>query len=108
MTDYIGSPPGIKKIPVTRGCDFSFTIQRIDAEGEPTNFEAGTAVYLWIDIDRTNLTKVDAVVSGSTAAVTISDSVCDLVKNSTRWRAVIDQGDLEVPLLVGRFERNDG
>lgn len=106
MTDYIGAPPIVKKIPVTKGCDFSFTIQRIDAEGNPANFEVGTAVYLWVDLDPA--VKVDAVVTGSTAAVTISDAVCDQVKNSTRWRAVIDKGDLEVPLLVGRFERNDG
>lgn len=108
MSNYIGAPPVTKKIPVTRGCDFSFTIQRVDTDGQPLNFAVGTTVYLWIDIDRANPTRVDAVVSGSTAAVTISDAVCDQVKNSTRWRAVIDQGDLEVPLLVGRFERNDG
>lgn len=106
MTDYIGAPPIVKKIPVTKGCDFSFTIQRIDAEGNPISFDVGTTVYLWVDLDPA--VKVDAVVTGSTASVTISDAVCDQVKNSTRWRAVIDKGDLEVPLLVGRFERNDG
>lgn len=106
MSNYIGAPPVTKKIPVTKGCDFSFTIQRVDTEGQPLNFDPGTAVYVWVDLDPA--VKVDAVVSGSTAAVTISDSVCDQVRNSTRWRAVIDQGDLEVPLLVGRFERNDG
>jgi hypothetical protein len=108
VSDYIGSPPAVKKIPVTRGCDFSFTIQRVNTQGQPLNFATGTTVYLWVDIDKANPIKVNAVVSGSTAAVTISDAVCDLVKNTTRWRAVIDQGDLEVPLLVGRFERNDG
>jgi len=106
VSDYIGAPPATRKIPVTKGCDFSFTIQRTDAEGQPADFDAGTTVYVWVDIDPP--VKVDAVVSGSTAAVTISDSVCDLVKNSTRWRAVLDKGDLEIPLLVGRFERNDG
>lgn len=106
MSGYIGAPPITKKIPVTKGCDFSFTIQRIDADGDPINFDAGTAVYVWVDLDPA--VKVNAVVSGSTAAVTIPDAVCDQVRNSTRWRAVIDQGDLEVPLLVGRFERNDG
>lgn len=106
MTNYIGAPPAAKKIPVTKGCDFSFTIQRVDVDGDPTNFDVGTTVYVWVDLDPP--VKVNAVVSGSTAAVTISDAVCDQVKNSTRWRAVIDKGDLEVPLLVGRFERNDG
>lgn len=106
MTNYIGAPPATKKIPVTKGCDFSFTIQRIDADGNPINFDSGTTVYLWVDLDPA--VKVDAVVSGSTAAVTIPDAVCDQVKNTTRWRAVLDKGDLEIPLLVGRFERNDG
>lgn len=106
MTNYIGAPPVAKKIPVTKGCDFSFTIQRIDDLGEPIDFDAGTTVYVWVDLDPP--VKVDAVVSGSTAGLTIPDAVCDQVKNSTRWRAVIDKGDLEVPLLVGRFERNDG
>lgn len=106
MSGYIGAPPITKKIPVTKGCDFSFTIQRIDADGDPVNFAPGTTVYVWVDLDPA--VKVNAVVSGSTAAVTIPDAVCDQVRNSTRWRAVIDQGDLEAPLLVGRFERNDG
>lgn len=108
MTDYIGAPPAEKLIPVTRGCDRSFTIQRTNAQGQPVNFDAGNTVYLWIDIDRTNPTKVDAVVSGSNAAITIPDSVCDAVRTGTRFRAVLDQGDLEIPLLVGRFERHDG
>lgn len=106
MTNYIGAPPAAKKIPVTKGCDFSFTVQRIDAQGDPINFDVGTTVYLWVDLNPP--VRVDSVVSGSTAALTIPDALCDQVKNSTRWRAVIDQGDLEFPLLVGRFERNDG
>lgn len=108
MTDYIGAPPGEKVIPVTRGCDRSFTIQRTDTEGEPINFENGTTVYIKIDIDKLAPTTVNATISGSTASVTIPDSVCDLVKSTTRWRAILDLGELEIPLLVGRFERHDG
>lgn len=108
MTDYIGQPPAEKLIPVTRGCDRSFTIQRTDAQGQPLNFDAGNTVYLWIDINKAAPTKVDAVISGANAAITISDTICDQVKTGTRWRAVLDQGALEIPLLVGRFERHDG
>ncbi len=108
MAEYITSPPAEKLISVTRGCDTTFTIQRVDLDGTPLAFAAGAAVYLWIDIDKAAPTKVDAVVSGSAAAVTISDTVADAVRTGTRWRAVIDQGDLEVPLMVGRFERHDG
>ena len=108
MTDYIGTPPAERVIPVTRGCDRSFTLQRLDDTGNPTAFGAGTAVYLWIDIDRIAPTRVDAVMNGSTAAVTISDAICDQVKTGTRWRAVFHQGTIETPLLVGKFERHDG
>lgn len=108
MSDYIGAPPATKIIPVTKGCDKSFTVQRTDADGDPVNFDSGTTVYMWIDINRANPTKVDATVTGSTAAFTISDTICDQVRSGTAWRAVIDVGDLEIPLLVGRFERHDG
>lgn len=106
--EYIGAPPLERIIPVTRGCDRSFTIQRLDGDGDPTNFAAGTEVYLWVDIDKHNPTRVDAVVSGATAAFTIDAEICDQTRTGTRWRAVLDEGDLEVPLLVGKFERHDG
>lgn len=108
MSDYISPPPSEKLIPVTRGCDRSFSLQRVDTNGSAVNYAAGTTVYMWIDIDKTNPTKVDATVSGATAAFTIPSTVADLVKTGTKWRAVLDLGELEVPLLVGKFERHDG
>lgn len=105
---YIGSPPQERIIPVTKGCDRLFTIQRLDAQDAPQNFEAGSTVYMWVDIDKTNPTKVDATVSGSTAAFAIQSTVLDLVKSTTKWRIVLDVGTTEIPLLVGRFERHDG
>lgn len=105
---YIGAPPQERIIPVTRGCDRLFTLQRRDSEGDPQNFEAGSQVYMWIDIDRSAPTKVDAVVSGSTAAFAIQSDVLDQVRSSTRFRVVLDVGTTEIPLLVGKFERHDG
>jgi hypothetical protein len=107
VTDYLSPPPLEKVIPVTRGCDRSFTLQRVNTSNTPVNF-GNVTVYLKIDIDKAAPTTVNAVVSGSTAAFTIPDSVCDQVKTGTRWRAILDQGDLETPLLVGTFERHDG
>lgn len=106
MSEYIGAPPAEKVIPVTKGCDRSFTLQRVDPEGEPISFDSGSTVYMWIDLSVP--VKVDATVVGSTASLTISDAVCDQVTKGTRWRVVLDQGELEIPLLVGRFERHDG
>lgn len=108
MTVTLGTPPQQAVIPVTRGCDRGFTIRRVDENGDPLNYPAGVTMYLLIDIDRDNPTRVDALISGSTASFTISDAVCDQVTGSTRWRAIFDQGSLETPLLVGRFTRHDG
>jgi hypothetical protein len=108
MADYICAPPAERVIPVTRGCDRAFTIQRVSSTGTAVAFDAGSQVYMWIDVDRAAPTKVDAVVSGSTAAFSIQSTVLDLVRSSTRWRIVLDVGELEVPLLVGKFQRYDG
>lgn len=108
MTDYLTAPPRAAVIPVTRGCDRAFTVQRVDDTGAAQPYAPGTTVYLWIDIDKTAPTKVDAAVSGAHATFAIPSTVCDQVKNGTRWRAVLDLGDNEIPLLVGRFERHDG
>lgn len=108
MTDYVTAPPLERVLPVTKGCDRVFTVQRVDTDGDPINFDAGTTVYIWIDIDKANPTKVDAVVSGPNALVSLESTVCDQVRTGTRWRVVVDYGALELPLLVGRFERRDG
>ncbi len=107
MTDYLIPPPASAVIPITKGCDRAFTIQRVNTTGTPVAFAAGVEVYIWVDVSPTPV-KVNAVVSGSTAAFILQSTVCDLVKNNGKWRAVLDSGDLETPLLVGRFERRDG
>ena len=107
MTSYIGEPPQERTIPVTLGCDKLFTVQRTQ-NGAPTAFDSGTTVYMWIDIDKTAPTKVNAVVSGTNAAFTIPSEVADLTRTGTRWRIVNDYGTTEIPILVGRFERHDG
>ena len=108
MSDYICAPPAERVIPVTRGCDRSFTIQRLNSGGTAVSFDAGSSVYMWIDVNRVTPTRVDAVVSGSNAAFTLDYAVCDLVKTGTRWRIVLDLGAAEIALLVGKFERYDG
>ena len=108
MTSYVCAPPAERLIPVTRGCDRSFTIQRQNVSGAAVSFDSGSSVYMWIDIDRANPSRVDAVVSGSNAAFVLDYAVCDLVRTGTRWRIVLKIGSSELPLLVGRFERHDG
>lgn len=108
MNSYVCAPPDERIIPVTRGCDRAFTIQRLNTGGTAVNFDAGSSVYMWIDIDRAAPTQIDAVVSGSLAAFTLDFLVCDLVRTGTRWRIVLKVGSSELPLLVGRFERHDG
>lgn len=106
--NYICAPPAERVIPVTKGCDRAFTIQRVSSSGAAVSFDAGSQVYMWLDVDKAAPTRVDAVVSGSMAAFALQSTVLDLVRSSTRWRIVLDVGELEVPLLVGKFERYDG
>jgi hypothetical protein len=108
LSEYIGAPPAGKVIPVTRGCDAAFSIRRMNAEGELVDFDPGTEVYMWVDINRSSPTKVSATVSGAVATFRIDYTVADLVRNTTRWRAVLDVGNEETALLVGRFQRHDG
>lgn len=108
MTDYLVPAPATKVIPVTLGADVAFTLQRTDTENTPVNFDAGSQVYLQVDLDKTNPTKVQATVSGSTAAIRMDYTVADQCRNSTRWQVIVKNGSAETALLVGRFERNDG
>jgi hypothetical protein len=108
MADYICAPPVERLIPVSRGCDRSFSIQRLNSGGSAVNFDSGSTVYMWIDIDRSNPTKVDASISNAIASFVLDYSVCDLVKTGTRFRIVLDLGSQEIPLVVGKFERHDG
>lgn len=108
MTDYLSTPPQQKIIPVTRGADVAFTLQRTTTTGTPTNFDPGTQVYMLIDLDKTQPTKVNATVSGANAALRVDYTVADLVKNTTRFQVIASVGGAETALLVGKFERNDG
>jgi len=107
VKSYVVSPPVEKVIPVTKGCDRAFSVRRVDDNGSPVNFAGGTTVYMWVEAGSTP-TKVDATISGSNASFVLDSALCDQIRNGSKWRAVLDLGDLELPLLVGRFERRDG
>lgn len=105
---YLYPQPLAKVIPVTLGADVAFTLQRTNTGGTPVNFDAGSQVYLQVDLDKSNPTKVQATVSGSTAAIRMDYTVADQCKNSTKWQVILKNGTNETALLVGKFERNDG
>lgn len=105
---YVGNaPPVSRSISITRGCDQDFTLQRVEGD-VLTDWGEGTTIYMWIDIDRTNPVRVDANVSGPYAVFSLQSEVLDQAKTGTRFRCVLDFGDTEIPIFVGRFERHDG
>ena len=104
--NYIGKPPKQWIIPVTLGCDKAFTVRKRDAAGQLVNW--GGQVYIEIDINKLVPTRVSAVVAGGLATFTIQSTVCDLVKQGTRWRIVMQVNTAETALAVGTFERHDG
>jgi hypothetical protein len=108
MTSPYLTPPAAQYIiPVTLGAGTAFTLQRVDGSGNPLNYDVGTTVTMALDIPTAPTTQ-PATVSGSSAAFQISNTVLDLVKTGTRWRVVMNADGLEIPLIVGRFERHDG
>lgn len=106
MPNYLGKPPTSWVIPVTRGCDRTFTVRRRDSAAALVDWDAD--VYIVIDIDRDDPTTVEADVEGSSAVFLLDSGVCDAVRDSTRWRIIMSDGGLETPLAVGAFERHDG
>lgn len=109
MTDYVGGdPPDERKIAVSKGFDKQFSVRRRDINGNPVNWVAD--VFIDVDIDKENPTRIHATVTNDLAAFRIESAVCDVLR-STRWRIGMSQAGsptLETALIVGRFERHDG
>jgi len=109
VTDYIAAKLPNRVLPVVKGTDRVFSVRRRAPEtGDPVNWDA--EVFLDIDIDKVNPTRVDATVVGDLATIRIESTVCDQLKTGMTWRVVMSAGEpsLETALLVGTFERNDG
>ena len=106
---YIAPKLPNRLLPITKGTDRVISIQRLDGDGNPQHWECN--VFMDIDIDKANPTRIAAQVVDDVAVIRIESTVADLCKNTTTWRAVMSQAGsptLETPLLVGMFERNDG
>lgn len=110
MTNYVVPPPiEDKVVSLTKGTDCVFTLRRRDADDNPVDWDV--AVWVFVDIDRKNPTKVPAVVTGPLAAVRIESETADLIRDGAAWRVARSTDgtpSLERPLMVGYFERHDG
>lgn len=107
MSDTLISPRvprGI--IPVTKGCDFAFTIQKRNQSGVVDDW--GEADQIAVDIDVDPPVRVEAVIDGPDAVIVIPDALCDQVTRRTAWRAVLSRGNIQTALMVGGFKRDDG
>lgn len=112
MPEYITPKLPNRIIPVTKECDRIITIRRRDPDtAAPVDWGVDVEVYIKIDIDRANPTRVTGVVDASVATIRIESSVLDSVKNGTTWRVIMSQPGvprLETAVMIGVFERNDG
>ena len=103
------NPPQQFTIPVTKGCDRAFTLNRKNDAGAAVDWDA--SVYMDILIDPNSPTRITATVTDAAAAFRIESTTCDLVTNSTVWRIVMSQPGsptLETPVALGKFKRFDG
>lgn len=107
---YIGQVPDQFVIPVTKGADRVFSFRRREpGTGNPVDWDAD--VFVDVELVRDSPTRVTATVVADLATVRLDSTVCDQVRNSTRWRALMSESDspsLETPIAVGKFERHDG
>lgn len=107
-TEYIGDPPLEAIIPVTLGCSRTFTIERVDANNLPVNWDA--TIKLAVETSKTQQAVIiNGVVNGTSARITVPANVCDTVKNTTSWQLImIPSSDSNpVAVMVGKFERHD-
>lgn len=108
VTDYVLPKLTSRVIPVTKDCDRQLSLTRKGLDGSAVNW--GASVYILVDIDKAFPTKVDGVVVGPTATITIEASVANQVRTGTGWRIVMSQSGTpttETPIMIGTFERND-
>lgn len=109
MTNYIAPKLINRVLPITKGTDRVFSIRRRDVNGDPVDWNC--SVFIDIDISKTNPTRVQATVTYDLATVRIDQTITDLCKTNTTWRAIMSEPgnpSVETALLVGIFERNDG
>lgn len=109
MPDYIYGKLPNRVIPLTRDCDWVFGMARKDALGDPVDWDG--SIYMLIDIDRAEPTRIDGEVADENATIKVESEVANLCRNGTTWRVVLSGATdptTEIPLLVGKFERNDG
>lgn len=109
MPDYVYEKLPNRVIPLTKDCDRVIGLSRKDENGDPVDW--GADIYMLIDIDRNSPTQIDGTVIGENATIRIESEVANLCRSGTTWRIVLSEGTIpsnEVPLMVGKFERNDG
>lgn len=106
---YVSDPPEELIIPVTKGCDFIFTVELEDESANPVNYTG--PVYCYVENRGGSPQQVPATVADNQAAVRLPPTITDSVSGSSRWRVVMADETYtpaaEVPLLVGGFERHD-
>jgi len=111
MLTYMVAPPQQFVIPVTRGADLQFMVNRVDASENPVNWDA--TVYITVDAPDPDFpTSVQAAVAGNQAIILLPVALNDQVSVRTRWRMYMQvpngTGTLTTPVAVGHFERDDG
>lgn len=112
MAEYLNAKLPSRIIVITKECDRTLSIRRRDpVTGDPVDWGVDTEVYIKIDIDRNNSTRISGVVDGSLATIRMESTILDLVKPGVTWRVIMSQPGVpryESAIMVGVFERNDG
>lgn len=107
VPDDINAKLPNRTLHITKGADCTFTVRRRDPQtGDPVDWDA--EVYTLIQVSRSQTERFDADVVDSAANVLIDYTLLDGLKTGTTWQVIMSRNDVETPVLVGTFERNDG
>lgn len=82
-------PIGIKltndSLVLTRGRDFKWAFQNLDANGDPIDFPDGE-LYFEFDLPETD--NWDFTIDGSVATIKVESTVADTIPERTEWQLV--------------------
>lgn len=113
MADPLNKELPTRVIYIVQDCDYILPIRRTDDSGlEPLDWDDGVEVYAWVDVSRTEKTRVDGVIDGALASIRFESTLLDTLRSGATWRAVMSQPSypesFETPLMVGHFDRVRG
>lgn len=98
----------VRTFPLWLGQDTTFTVNRVDSQGDPLDYDDGTELkVVFFDLDIDDI-ESDAVISGSAATFTIKYTDVVDVPTGGPWRMEVSVNGIDKAPVIGKVVRTDG